>query len=150
MYKCIKSSAVRNDGAGRRRFVRSDGRFQQPAMMMAACISSSCSKSCVSRLGQTADQLNAIDGIYHYASVSLARACGRHTGGVSSSFHSRGYGNVSCHPADIFSLTFLKNMEYFVDIKRTICFLLRNQTVFGLFYSVFSFSCYHSSPPVFF
>ena len=52
-----------------------------PTMMMVGASPSLCLKSGVSRLGQTAEQLNAINGVTQIAPLSFVRSRGRHTGG---------------------------------------------------------------------
>ena len=50
-------------------------------MMMVGASPSLCLKSGVSRLGQTAEQLNAINGVTQIAPLSFVRSRSRHTGG---------------------------------------------------------------------
>ena len=43
----------------------------------------------VTRLCQTAEYLDAVNGFRHVASISPASRCGRHTGGITAAEHPR-------------------------------------------------------------
>lgn len=95
----------------RRRLVPLAGMAIPPAMLMVGGSPSFCLKSSVSRLDQTAEQLNAVNGIGHIASLSFARSRTRHTGGQIIPFHSI-MAVLSYHLADIIDIHFL---GYFVE-----------------------------------
>ena len=72
------------------RLVPSGGELPFPAPVEAGRKPSLCLASCVSRLDKTAEPLNAICGLSHYASFSFARSRGRLTGGESHLLSSKG------------------------------------------------------------